>query len=148
MGREAAEHINNFGIFFGLGGKLLDGLGVEEHGGELSGSDLKTDFGELRGVVLAKVIGEVVLHHGELELPFLFEAPFLVAAAGAPVGDVALGDDDALLVEGSNDFFLRYIVLEQAADKVAVEFGQAGDFAVACIMAGTIGQEGGRHRQA
>ena len=79
---KAAEHVNDLGVFFGLGGELLDGLGLEEHRGELGGSDLEADLGKLAGVIFAEVIGEAILHESELELALLLGAPFLCSRRG------------------------------------------------------------------
>jgi hypothetical protein len=57
-----AEHIDDFGVFFGRGGKLADGIGIEEHGGELGGSDLEADLRNLLGVIFTEVIREMILH--------------------------------------------------------------------------------------
>ena len=100
--------------------------------GEMGRSELQADFGKLAGVVLAQVFGEVVLKKPDFQRPVLYGAPFLVAATGFPVGDVALGDDDADLVESVNDAGVGKIVAEHAIDHVALNIGQAGDFAVAC----------------
>src|SRR2546428_459626 len=51
LGGKAAEHVNDLGIFFGVGSQLLSSLRVEQHGRELGGGDLETDFGKLAGVV-------------------------------------------------------------------------------------------------
>ena len=61
----------------------------------------------------------------------LLSAPFLIAAAGLPIGDIAFGNVDAELVESADDFGIREVVEEHAVDQVALEFGQAGDFAIA-----------------
>ena len=88
MGGKAAEHVNDVGIFLGVGGELLGSFRLEEHEGELGGSDLETDLGKLAGVVFAEVIGQVILQEGELELALLLEAPFFIAAASFPVAGV------------------------------------------------------------
>lgn len=66
-------------------------------------------------------------------------APFLVAAAGFPIGDVALGDGVAEVVERGDDVFVGDAVIEHVIDEVALEFGEAGDDAVAAAAGGKNG---------
>src|SRR6266704_2805653 len=133
---EAAQHVNNLGIVLGIGSELLDGGGVEQHGGELGGGDLKADLGNLGGVILAKVIGEIILQVRELKLALLFGAPFHITAASFPIGDVAFSDRDFHLVESSNDFGMGNIVVEHAIDHVALQFRETSDFTVASMRFG------------
>ena len=125
------ESLDDLGVFTGVGEQGGGGLGVHQQGGQLGGGDLEADFGELLGIVLAEVIGEVVLEVSQAELVVLLGAPFLVAAASAPVGDIAFGDGDAELGEGPDDFAVGDVVVEELVDHIALEFGQASDFAVA-----------------
>src|SRR5436190_17195719 len=130
---EAAEHVHNLGIVLGVGSELLDGGGIQQHGGELGGGDLKAYLGDLGGVVLAEVIGEIILQVGELKLALLFGAPFLIAAASFPIGDVAFSDRNSFLVESSNDFGMGKVIVEHAVDQVALQFRETGDFTVASM---------------
>src|SRR5260221_9189669 len=127
---KAAKRGDGAGISFWIGGELLLGFGSEQELGETGGSELQADFGELAGVVLAQVIREVVLEEPDFEGLVLFGAPFLVATARFPVGDVAFGDPDAVFVESADDVGVRDVVAKHAVDHVAFGISQAGDFAV------------------
>ena len=61
----------------------------------------------------------------------LGEAPFAVAAAGFPVGDVLLGDVDTEFVEGLDNPVLRDVKRDHAIDDIADLFWEACDLAVA-----------------
>ena len=123
--------VDDLGVFVWVGEKGTGGLWVHEEGGQLGGGDLETDFGELLGIVLAEVIGEVVLEMREADLVVLLDAPFVVTAAGAPVGDIAFGDGDSAFGECPDDFGVGNVVVEEFVDHIAFEFGQASDFAIA-----------------
>jgi hypothetical protein len=132
---DAAKIRDGAGEFFGIGGELLLGLGVEKEFAELSGSELETDFGEMGGVGGAKIIGEVVLSESSGDDAFLFESPLVIAAAGFPVGDVALRDADAVFLDGIGDIHVGNVILKHEVDHVAKRFGEAGDFAIATEFA-------------
>jgi len=91
---EPAENADGAGEFFGFAGELFASFGSEEELGELSGGELKADFGELAGVVFAEVFEEVVLKQASFEGAVLFDAPVAIAATSFPVGDVAFGDSE------------------------------------------------------
>lgn len=129
------EGIDDPGIFVGVGEERGGGLGVHEEGSELGSGHLEADFRELLGVMFAEVIGEVVLEMSEAALVFLFGAPFLVTAAGAPVGDIAFGDGDAALFQSPDDLGIAGIIVEELVDQVAFGFRQARDFPVAGALA-------------
>ena len=95
---------------------MLSSLRVKQHGRELRGGDLETDFGKLAGVVFAEVIGKVILKAREVELALLLGAPFLIAATSLPVRDIAPGGLNLEFVQGSDDFRIRDIVVEHAVD--------------------------------
>jgi hypothetical protein len=140
---DAAEIGNGAGEFFGIGGELLLGLGIEEEFAELGGSELETDFREMGGVGGAEVIGEVILAEAFGDDAFLFETPFVVAAASFPVGDVAFGDADAVFTESFDNVLMGNVVLKHEIDHVAKGLGEAGDFAVAAEFAGGFGNRSG-----
>lgn len=128
---EAAEGTNGAGVRLGFGGELLAGPRVEKEFGELSGGELEADFRNLSSVVFAEVFGEVILMKAKTDSVVLFGDPFFVAASGFPIGDVALGNVDAVFIESINDFGVLDVVLEHEIDHVALEFGEARDFPVA-----------------
>ena len=99
--------------------------------GKTGRSELQADLGNLAGVVLAQVFDEVVLKEPDFERALLFGAPFLVAATGFPVGDVAFGDSDAVFFESPDNLGVRDVIPEHAVDHVAFGIREAGDFAVA-----------------
>ena len=132
---DSAEIRDGAGEFFGVGGELLLGLGIEKEFAELGGGELETDFGEMGGVGGAEVIGEVILAEARGDDAFLFEPPIVVAAAGFPVGDVADCDANTMLCEGVGDIYVGNVVLKHEVDHVAKGFGEASDFAVATEFA-------------
>jgi len=140
LAREPAEDADGASEFFGFGGELLARLGFEEELGELGGSELEADFGELAGIAFAEVFEEVVLEEAGFEGAILFDAPVAVATASFPVGDITFGDFELVFVECTDDFGMRDVVAEHAVDQVADGVGKAGDFAVA--GAGLIGAGG------
>ncbi len=79
----------------------------------------------------AEEVGEVILEGAEFEGVGLGGAPFFVAAAGFPIGDVALGNMEAALREGMHDALLGEVGGEHAVDQFALGLGEVGDFAVA-----------------
>lgn len=115
---------------------MLFGVGFEEEFRELSGGELKADFGKLSGFVSAKVVGKIILTDAFLEGAFVFDAPFFVAAAGFPVGDVSRGNADTVFIESSDDLRIGNVILEHEVDHVAKGLGEASDFAVATDFAG------------
>jgi hypothetical protein len=127
---ESAEGPDGAREFIGIGSELLSGLGFKEVFGEFGGGELEADFGELGGLGGAEVFGEVVLAEAVLDSAVLLGAPVAIAAAGFPIGDVALGDVVAVFAEGIFDSGMGNIVAEHAVDHVAFEVGEAGDFAI------------------
>ena len=97
---------------------------------------MQADFGELAGIVFAEVLGEIVLEDAVFQGAVHFGAPFFIAATGFPVGDIALGDDDAVFVESTDDFGIRNMVAEHAINHIALEVREVGDFAVASEFSG------------
>ena len=95
---------------------------------------MQADFGQFAGVVAAERVHEVILMEMQLDGEVLGETPFAIAAVGLPIGDVALSDFDADLLEGLDDMFLGNVVKEHAIDDVANGFGEARDFAVAGLF--------------
>jgi hypothetical protein len=132
---EAAKDGDGAGEFFGVGGELFAGLRLEEEFGKVSGGELKTDFGKVAGVVFAEVLNEVILEEPFLQGLVLLMAPLVVTAPGFPVGDVALGDADAVLAEGLDNFVVGNVIAKHAIDHVAFEVGKASDFAIASELA-------------
>ena len=96
----------------------------------MSGGTLQADFGELAGVVLAKVLDEIVLEDAVFQGTVHFGAPLFIAATGLPIGDIAHGDGEAMFVERTGDVGMRNIVAEHAINHVAFKVREAGDFAV------------------
>lgn len=140
---EAAEIGNGAVEFFGVGGELLLDFRLEKEFGKLSSGKLKTDFGNLSGFVSAKVISQIILAEAFLESAFVFKAPFNVAAARFPVGDISRSNTDAVFVEGSNNFGMWNVVLEHEVDHVAQGLCEASDFAVASEFAFGLGNGSG-----
>src|SRR2546429_356072 len=68
---------------------------------ETSGRGLKADFGELGSIVATEKTDEMILVQAILEDSFLFKALFEVAAS-SPVGNVALSDGVAFIVESGD----------------------------------------------
>jgi len=128
---KAAEYADGASEFFGFVGELLAGFGFKKELGELGGSELEADFGELAGVVFAEVFEEIVLEEAGFKGAILCDAPVAIAAAGFPVGDVAFGDFELEFIECVDDLGVRDVVAEHAVDHVADSVGEAGDFAVA-----------------
>jgi hypothetical protein len=129
------EGFDDPGVFVRVGEERGGGLWIHEERRELGRGDLEADFRKLLGIVLAEVIGEMILQVSEAKLVFLLGAPFLVTAAGAPVGDVAFGDGDATLAKRPDNFGMGDVVVQEFVDHVSFEFRQAGDFAVAGALA-------------
>jgi len=128
---ETTENGDRACVFFGRDGELLLSFGACEELGEMGGSELESDFGELAGVVFAEVLDEIILKEMVLEGAVLFEAPFFVTAAGFPIGNVTYSDADVVFLQGADDFGMGNIVAEQTVNHVALEVGETGDFAVA-----------------
>ena len=128
---EPAEQVNHARETVEMSFRVV-GMGkfLEEDLGEASGCGLKADFRKFAGVVAAEEADEVILVETVLEDGFLFETPFEIAA-GSPTGDVTFGDLVALIVECSDDVFVRDSIPEHAIDHVAVDSGEAGDAPVA-----------------
>lgn len=146
LASEAAENVNGRREFFGVRSELFANVWLKEKLRELSGSELKADFGELGGVVGAEVFGEIVLKEASFNGAILSDTPVTIAATGFPVGNVAFGDFDVVFVEGTDDFGMRDIVLEHSIDHVADGIGKSGDFASAGFgfgSAGGVGLTGG-----
>ena len=129
LGGELSEMGGPAAILDGVGGKELIGRGREEELGETCGRDLKADFRDFTGVFPAKKADEVVLMKVKSGGVILSKAPFLVAAAGLPVGDVADRDLDVVFVESLDDFLMGNVVAEHAVDHITQRTGQTGDLA-------------------
>ncbi len=99
--------------------------------GETGRGELQADLGKLAGVILAQALREVVLEEPDFQRTVLGVAPFLIAASGFPIGDVAFGDSDAVFFESAANLGVRDVVAEHAVDHVAFEVREVGDFAVA-----------------
>ena len=107
---------------------------LEEDLGKAGGGGLETDFRQLRRIVAAKEIEEVILIQAIFENGFLFEAPFEIAAGG-PIGNVTLDKGKAGIVEGGDNVFVWNAVPEHVIDHVALDFGQGSDAAVTAVSA-------------
>jgi hypothetical protein len=81
------------------------------------------------------VVDEVILVEAVGECEVLFELPFMVTTTGDPIRYVAFSDDNAELVECSDDVLIRDTVREHATDHVARGFGEAGNATVAAGFA-------------
>lgn len=103
LGGEASEVGHPALVLFGIGGEQLSRFRSEEEFGETGGCDLKADFGNFGGVVLAKKSDEVVLVHAKFESMIFSETPLLVTAKSFPIGNVALGGLDLVFVERVDD---------------------------------------------
>jgi hypothetical protein len=141
---EPAKRGDGAGELFGVSGELLSGFGFEKEFGKAGGSELEADFGQVAGVMLTEIVGEVILEEADLNGVLLFEAPFLKAAAGFPIGDIARRDFDPDVLEGVGDFLIGEVVVEHSVNHVALEFGEPGDFAVAGDFPGGALDAGGR----
>ena len=128
---EPAERTHHAGEVLGIGHQLFPSFGLGEELGEASGGELEADFGELAGVIFAEELEEIILGDPAFEDAVLFKAPLAIAAAGFPIGDVPLSDAEPNFVESVDDFLVGNVIAQHAADHVALEFRQAGDFAIA-----------------
>jgi hypothetical protein len=136
---ETTEDADGACVLSGIGSELLLDIGLKEEAREMSGGELEADFGKLAGVSGAEVLDEVVLEKAAFESAVLFGAPIAIAAASFPVGDIALGDFDAVFVESANDSGLRDVIAEHAIDHVALWVREAGDFASSAFGFGSAG---------
>ena len=109
--------------------------------GETGRSELQADFGKLAGLVFAQAFGEVVLKKPDFQRPVLYGAPFLVAATGFSVGDVAFGDSETVFLESADNLGVRDVIAEHAVDHVEFGVREARDFAVAGAALGFGGRE-------
>jgi len=128
---EPAENVDGGRKFFGAGSELFSDVWLKEKLGELSGCELEADLGELRGVGRAEMFNEVVLEKTGFKSAVLFGAPIAVTATRFPIGNIALGDRDAVFVEGADNSGMGDVVAEHAVNHVANGMGKASDFAVA-----------------
>ena len=128
---EPALEVDELRIFLRVGDELTHEVGAEQERGEGGGGRLEADLREIAGVMPAEEPGEVVLERAELEGLLLGSPPFLVAATGFPVGNIARGDMKAAFLDGRGDSFVRQVIGKHAIDQVAFEGGEVGDFAVA-----------------
>jgi hypothetical protein len=135
---EAALEFDELRVFLRVRDEFAHEVGPEEESGEGGSGGLETDLGEFGGVMAPEEVSEVVLEGAELEGVRLGGAPFFVAAAGFPVGDVTLGDLKAAFLEGIDDFAVGQIIGEHAVNHVAFEFGEVGDLAVAGFAGRTV----------
>src|SRR4051812_12068231 len=131
LAREPAKNVNGGREFFGVGSEFFADVRLKEELGKLRGGELKADFGELAGIGGAEVFDKVVLEEAGFKSLVLLGAPLAITAACFPVGNVALGDGDAVLVERADDFGMGDVVAKHAIDQVANGTRKAGDFAVA-----------------
>ena len=134
---EAAKDADGASEFFGFGGELCARFWFEEELGEFGGNELEADFGELAGVVFAKMFEEVVLEEASFEGAILSEAPVAITAASFPVGDVAFGNFEGEFVESVDDLGVGDVVAKHAIDHVTDGVGEPSDFAVAGAWADT-----------
>lgn len=128
---EAALEFDELGVFDRVGDEFAHEVGANKDSGKGGGGGLEADLWEFGGVMAAEEFGEVILEGAEFESMGLGGAPFLIAAASFPVGDITPGDAETAVVHGVDDFAVGDVVGEHAADHVAFEFGKVRDFAVA-----------------
>ena len=96
----------------GGGTEAVLSFGFEQILREVGGGDLEADFWKQGGIGLADVLEEVVLDEAVFEGALLLGAPGFIAAAGFPIGNVAFGDANAVLVESIDDLFIGNVVTE------------------------------------
>jgi len=137
--REPAENVNGGREFLGVGSELFADVRLKEELRELGGGELETNFGELGGIGGAEMFNEVVLEEAGFQGAVLLAAPIAIAATGFPVGNIALGNGDAVFVERADNFGMGDVVAEHAVDHVADGMGKASDFAVAGFWPGGAG---------
>ncbi len=134
LAAEPGEEVNVFLIFIQVDAGGTAGLDfLDEELGQLGGGGLETDFGKLLGIVLAEMVEELVLVEAMADDVFLGERPFKVTAGG-PIGDVALGDGVAGLIESGDDVLVSDAVPKHVVNLVALKPGEAGDAAVAAEL--------------
>jgi len=140
---QAAKDIHHLGKSAEIGLDVLGASGfLDEDLGDSRGGGLEANFGQLGGVVTAKMINQLILVEPILNNEIVFEAPLEVAASG-PTGDVALSHGKAFFVKGSDDVLVRDAVAEHPVNHVALDFGETSDApSAACCM----GLHGGRER--
>ncbi len=97
-----------------------------------------------RGIIAADEIQHVILLKAIFEDMFLGEGPFEVTAGG-PIGNVPLSDCEVGFIEGADNIFVGNAIPEHAVDHVALEFGEAGNPAIAADFA-ALGGGGDRMR--
>ena len=119
-----------------VGGKLVLSFGLEEELREVRGGELQADFREVGSAILPEVLGQIILEKVVLEGAILFRAPIPETAAGFPIGDIAFGNVNAVLVERATDCGVGDGVAEHAVDHVALKVREAGDFAIAGAFPG------------
>ena len=108
---------------------MLDGFGLKQVPGHLTGGKLKPDLRDLAGLLVAEVLEQMVLMEADFSGAIFLEAPLGVTTAGLPVGDVALSDRDAEFTKGVDNSAGGAVIAQHATNHVAVLFGQACDFA-------------------
>jgi hypothetical protein len=136
LGIDAGEVGEAAVILLRVGSQKFRRLRAEEEFGKTHGGKLKAEFGEFGGVVAAEKREHVVLVEAKGDGLILGHAPFPIAAAGFPVGDVAPGDFNADLLKRANDSVVRDIIAEHAIYHIAVKLWQPRDLAVAGSFGG------------
>ena len=110
---------------------MLSAFRAKHEAGKVGGSGLKTDLGDMSGVVLAVVLQQAILDEAHLGGAIVVEAPLMVATECSPIGDIALGHVDANFIEGVDDMAIGAVVAEHTVDHVTVELWEARDLAQA-----------------
>ena len=122
---EAALDFDELGVFLRGGEQFGDEVWPEQNSGEVGSGGLKADFREFAGVMATEELGEVVLEDAEFQGAVLGGAPFLIAAAGFPVGDVTLSDAETRILRGPATIVLwGRLLAEHAIDQFAFGLGR------------------------
>ena len=115
-------------VFVGAGGQIIELLG------ELSDGELEADEGEFGGVIVAGNFEKTLLRRAQFSAAFAGQE-FVLVTAFVPVGDVFEAEADALFGQFLADLFVGKPVVETLVNKIALSFGQVGDFAVPTPLA-------------
>src|SRR2546421_11897228 len=77
---------------------------------------------------------EILLRETIGEGAVLLRCPLFVATTRFPIGNVAFGDVDAVLIKRADDLFVGDVIAKHAVDHVALNEGEAGDFTIADFL--------------
>ena len=115
----------------------VSGFGLAEGEDEPGDGQFEGPLIEFGGIEVVEQIESGFLFGAEVFNPFLLKKPVLVVRTGVPVGEVARGDMQGLVAEPGRDFIIGDAVAEQEVKLVADGLGEAADFAMGTVDAGS-----------